>query len=155
MSTLFALLLIFVSLFLIMLILVQRGRGGGLTGALGGMGGQSAFGTKAGDTFTRITIGAATVWIVLALLAVKLLGGSHGKLGNPASVLETAPATGTAANPLSPETPVLPPSGGAAGTAETTPAPAGEPAANGQSETTGPGGTGGGTSVPPANSGAE
>ena len=34
-----------VSLFLILLILVQRGRGGGLTGALGGPGGQSDFGT--------------------------------------------------------------------------------------------------------------
>ena len=29
----------------------------------GGMGGQSAFGTKAGDVFTRITIGTATIWI--------------------------------------------------------------------------------------------
>jgi len=28
------------ALFLILLVLVQRGRGGGLTGALGGMGGQ-------------------------------------------------------------------------------------------------------------------
>ncbi len=41
------------ALFLILLVLVQRGRGGGLAGALGGMGGQSAFGTKAGDLFTR------------------------------------------------------------------------------------------------------
>ncbi|MCC7338985.1 MAG: preprotein translocase subunit SecG, partial [Pirellulaceae bacterium] len=51
------------SLFLVMLVLVQRGRGGGLTGALGGAGGQSAFGTKAGDLFTRITVGVASVWI--------------------------------------------------------------------------------------------
>ena len=43
-------------LFLILLVLIQRGRGGGLAGAFGGMGGQSAFGTKAGDLFTRITI---------------------------------------------------------------------------------------------------
>ena len=34
-------------LFLIVVILLQRGRGGGLAGAFGGMGGQSAFGTKA------------------------------------------------------------------------------------------------------------
>ena len=45
-----------VGMFLIGLILLQRGRGGGLAGAFGGMGGQSAFGTKAGDIFTRITI---------------------------------------------------------------------------------------------------
>ena len=46
---LFIIPLCLVSLFLILVILVQRGRGGGLTGALGGMGGASAFGTKAGD----------------------------------------------------------------------------------------------------------
>ena len=39
------------SLFLIALVLIQRGRGGGLAGAFGGAGGQSAFGTKAGDVF--------------------------------------------------------------------------------------------------------
>jgi protein translocase SecG subunit len=68
------LLLAVVATFLILLVLVQRGRGGGLSGALGGMGGQSAFGAKAGDMFTRITIGTATVWIVLCVLAVKYLG---------------------------------------------------------------------------------
>jgi preprotein translocase subunit SecG len=61
------------SLFLILLVLVQRGRGGGLTGALGGPGGQSAFGTKAGDLFTRITIGVAAVWILLCAVSVVLL----------------------------------------------------------------------------------
>ena len=44
--------LVATSIFLILLVLIQRGRGGGLAGALGGMGGQSAFGTKAGDLFT-------------------------------------------------------------------------------------------------------
>ena len=55
-------LLFLTSVFLILLVLVQRGRGGGLAGAFGGMGGQSAFGTKAGDLFTRITMVVATVW---------------------------------------------------------------------------------------------
>ncbi|MFM9066437.1 MAG: preprotein translocase subunit SecG, partial [Planctomycetota bacterium] len=61
----FGILMFLTAVFLILLILVQRGRGGGLAGALGGMGGQSAFGTKAGDLFTRITIICAVVWIVL------------------------------------------------------------------------------------------
>ena len=65
-----------IGLFLILLVLVQRGRGGGLTGALGGMGGQSAFGAKAGDLFTRITIVVAAVWIVLSMSAVMILGRS-------------------------------------------------------------------------------
>lgn len=62
-----------VSVFMILLILVQRGRGGGLVGALGGPGGQSAFGTKAGDLFTRITIVTAAVWIVLLAAAAYTL----------------------------------------------------------------------------------
>jgi preprotein translocase subunit SecG len=99
-STLFAIFLILVSVFLILLVLVQRGRGGGLTGALGGMGGQSAFGTKAGDTFTRITIGAATVWIVLSLFAVKLLTPNTGPLGKAADASQT---TTRATAPVSPE----------------------------------------------------
>lgn len=70
---LFGFVLIVISIFLILLVLVQRGRGGGLTGALGGMGGQSAFGTKAGDTFTRITYATAVVWIFVSMLAIKLL----------------------------------------------------------------------------------
>ncbi len=55
-----------VSLFMILLVLIQRGRGGGLAGAFGGMGGQSAFGTRAGDTFTRITIVLAVIWVLLS-----------------------------------------------------------------------------------------
>ncbi len=54
-----------ISLFLILLVLIQRGKGGGLAGAFGGMGGSSAFGSRAGDTFTRVTIVVAAVWMVL------------------------------------------------------------------------------------------
>ncbi len=61
------------ALFMIVLVLIQRGKGGGLAGAFGGMGGQSAFGTKAGDLFTRVTIGVAIVWIVLCVVAALFL----------------------------------------------------------------------------------
>lgn len=106
MNFLFGFLLSIISIFLILLVLVQRGRGGGLTGALGGMGGQSAFGTKAGDTFTRITVVAATVWILCSILAVKMLGGSSaGPLGNP-----DAPDTASTLT-----VPALPEDGGASG----------------------------------------
>lgn len=59
-------LLMFVGMILMIVILLQRGRGGGLAGAFGGLGGQSAFGTKAGDVFTKITVVLATIWVVLA-----------------------------------------------------------------------------------------
>lgn len=84
MNILYAIVLSLISIFLILLVLVQRGRGGGLTGALGGMGGQSAFGTKAGDTFTRVTIVAASVWILTSILAVLAAKKSaEGPLGTP------------------------------------------------------------------------
>jgi len=75
-------LLLLTAVFLIVLVLIQRGKGGGLAGAFGGMGGQSAFGTKAGDLFTRITIGVAAFWIILCMIMVKVsgVGGSGGPL---------------------------------------------------------------------------
>jgi protein translocase SecG subunit len=57
--------LFILSLFMWILILIQRGRGGGLIGALGGAGGSSPFGSRAGDKFTRATLIIALVWIVL------------------------------------------------------------------------------------------
>ena len=63
-------LMAFLSIFLIMLILIQRGKGGGLTGALGGPGGQSAFGSKAGDTFTVVTIVVASIWGFICAFAM-------------------------------------------------------------------------------------
>jgi preprotein translocase subunit SecG len=76
-------LLLLTSVFLILLVLIQRGRGGGLAGAFGGLGGQSAFGTKAGDLFTRITIGVAAFWIILCAASVKLLNDSSRGIIDP------------------------------------------------------------------------
>jgi preprotein translocase subunit SecG len=82
------------SVFLILVILVQRGRGGGLTGALGGMGGQSAFGTKAGDLFTRITIIVAAIWVLLSMASLKILSQRSERAGlNPEARGMTAPKT--------------------------------------------------------------
>ena len=66
-------LLVFSSLVMILLVLIQRGRGGGLAGAFGGMGGQSALGVRAGDVFTKITIVVAVVWVMVAgLLGISM-----------------------------------------------------------------------------------
>jgi preprotein translocase subunit SecG len=65
-------LVILTGLFLIGLVLIQRGKGGGLAGAFGGVGGSSPFGSKAGDAFTRITIYVAAFWIVIIMAQVKL-----------------------------------------------------------------------------------
>jgi preprotein translocase subunit SecG len=110
--------LLLTALFLIVLVLIQRGKGGGLAGAFGGMGGQSAFGTKAGDLFTKITIGVATFWIILCMVMVVVLGGDRSKLSQqmgsgadtakpglsaPPST-EKQPAAGESKAPASPPT---------------------------------------------------
>jgi len=106
---LLGLFLILSSLFLILLVLIQRGRGGGLAGAFGGAGGQSAFGTKAGDVFTKITIGVAAFWILLCILALNVLGRQQSKF-NAATLGGSMPIeTGNAGGALLPgETPATP-----------------------------------------------
>ena len=69
MDYLVATILVVLGVLLIGIVLLQRGRGGGLAGAFGGLGGQSAFGTKAGDTFTRVTIILAALWVAMAGVA--------------------------------------------------------------------------------------
>ena len=88
-----------ISVFMILLIMIQRGKGGGLAGALGGMGGQSAFGTKAGDTFTKITILTALIWFSCCIIVLICMqgkwGGSRMKFendGNPTIPTQSAPA---------------------------------------------------------------
>ncbi|MFZ4637063.1 MAG: preprotein translocase subunit SecG [Pirellulales bacterium] len=133
--------LVFTSLFLIALVLIQRGRGGGLAGAFGGMGGQSAFGTKAGDVFTKITVVVAACWILLCILAINVLGrrdslfspGLGGMAGQnvapqttPAAGAPPAAATGgTAAIPAAAATdaPAGQPAGSAAPATSSAPAP--------------------------------
>jgi len=70
------LLLLLIGLFMILLVLIQRGKGGGLIGALGGTGGSSPFGSRAGDQFTRLTIYVACVWLFLAMLQVRAIQGT-------------------------------------------------------------------------------
>ncbi len=65
--------LLLLGLFLILLVLIQRGKGGGLVGALSGVGGSSPFGSRAGDAFTRITIYVAAIWLLLTMLQVRII----------------------------------------------------------------------------------
>ena len=83
-----------VSIFLICLVLIQRGKGGGLAGAFGGSGGSSAFGTKAGDVFTRITIVTAVIWFFLAMILVIVSNQKSQQFGDTPGFSSTTSPTG-------------------------------------------------------------
>lgn len=114
MQTLLMLLMFLVAVFLILLVLVQRGKGGGLVGALGGPGGQSAFGAKASDVFTRFTIWVAVFWIVLCTFSVRYLRGG-GASGLPENLGGSAPVSEPVQPALKEGRPAETPSGPAAG----------------------------------------
>ncbi len=60
-------LFILVCFLLIMLVLIQKGRGGGLASAFGGAGGHTPFGTKTGDVLTWTTSVLFGVFVLLAI----------------------------------------------------------------------------------------
>lgn len=107
MSTFFFILtflFIIVSIALVLIVLVQRPQGGGLTGAFGGGGGtDTAFGGRTGDALTVATIAAFTIYVLIAIglnitgnLMLESSAAPAAELSMPAGT-ETAPTTdGTA-----------------------------------------------------------
>ena len=63
-------LFIFAGILMVLVILIQKGKGGGLSGAFGGVSGQTAFGTRTADVMTKFTMGLAAFWILVAMLLV-------------------------------------------------------------------------------------
>ncbi len=97
MTVVFQILLFLIALFMILLILVQKGKGGGIAGALGGPGGSSAFGAKAGDTFTKITGYTALVWMAVCISAtLYFAAGGAAPGGSKFSNIETNRPVGDA-----------------------------------------------------------
>ncbi len=130
-GSLLAVAVIVTSLLLIGLVLLQKNRGSGLSGAFGGVGGHSAFGTKTGDVLTWITVGLAALFLVLNVAGnyafrevdVSAANGSANAEQRTSETAGDTPAgnaapTGAARRPVTPK-PVVP--------IKTTPKPAGEP----------------------------
>ena len=70
---------VLVALAMILIILLQKGKGGGLSGAFGGAGGGAGLlGTKTGDFLTWVTITLVTIFLVLGIVLGKFLGDEEG-----------------------------------------------------------------------------
>jgi preprotein translocase subunit SecG len=67
------LVVIVLGLLLMGIVLIQRGKGGGLAGAFGGAGGSSPFGSRAADQFVKITLWLAGVWVLVIMIQVKMV----------------------------------------------------------------------------------
>jgi len=66
-------LFVLTAVILILLVLVQKGRGGGLAGAFGGPGGHSAFGTKTADIFVKATAVIAGLFFILSIVTAWIM----------------------------------------------------------------------------------
>ncbi len=69
-TTIVTILLVGVSVMLMGLVLLQKNRGSGLSGAFGGVGGHTAFGTKTGDFLTWITVAFTALFLGLSVIGV-------------------------------------------------------------------------------------
>jgi preprotein translocase subunit SecG len=102
-----------VALLLIGLILLQKNRGSGLSGAFGGVGGHTAFGTKTGDFLTWVTVALTAVFLLLAILLNFAFEppSMAGTAGAPAPAGTASPAaaeTDTAGDSAAGTTPAAP-----------------------------------------------
>src|ERR1041385_2105288 len=94
--------------FFTLLILIQKGRGGGISSAFGGAGGNTAFGSKTGDVLTWATSIVFGVFLVLAV-GLNLLANQIGAKPLPviAPTVQT-PTTQGADTGSTPQTPAIP-----------------------------------------------
>ena len=118
---LLALVILGVSGLLMLVILLQRGRGGGLAGAFGGAGGTAAFGAKTGDVFTWITVVVATLFVLLNVCANYVFDQSGTPKAQAATAAPTSPDTRTLTAtpvPITPEGAVGPEGSGITVTTE-------------------------------------
>ena len=112
---------VFVCFFLILVVLLQQGKGADIAGAFGGGGSQTAFGARGATTLLhKLTTGAFVGFIVLALVLTVLEARPRS------SVVKTLPQK--AATQKAPVPPVQAPAGTGAVPAPAQPAPAPPPA---------------------------
>jgi len=89
---------------LVLIILIQKGRGGGLSGAFGGAMAGGVLGSKTGDFLTWVTIGLVGLFLTLAVVMAKFY--------KPSPVGDYDESPQTQQQPL--ETPEQPETSGAA-----------------------------------------
>ena len=102
-----AVLFVLVSIVLILVILLQKGRGGGLTAAFGGGMGGGLLGSKTGDFLTWVTIVLVAVFLTLAVLMGRFYRPQYGEFAADETVgTEQTTESPSDAPTAAPETPM-------------------------------------------------
>ena len=96
---------------LLLVILLQQGKGGDMASAFGGGGSQAAFGARAGATLLSKLTAAFAAMFMLGALGLAIMGqrGGSGSSVLGSSAPPTAPATAPAAAPVAPAAPATAP----------------------------------------------
>jgi preprotein translocase subunit SecG len=109
MIVLLVILHVIISLFLILVVLVQQGKGADLAGAFGGGGSQTAFGARGATTLLHKLTTGFFIAFVLTSLALGILQGRPGSSvmtgATAAPATTTAPPSPTTTAPAAPTAP--------------------------------------------------
>lgn len=129
--TLVVALWVLIAVALILIVLIQKGRGGGISAAFGGGGANSLLGTKTGDFLTWVTISLVALFLVMAVVMGKFMrpDGTSNLIDTAVQTPQTPPAETPAAD-------VIPPTEQPAGTVAEEAKPVVEGAAEKAAETT-------------------
>jgi len=77
---------------LILIVLIQKGRGGGLSGAFGGAMASGILGSKTGDFLTWVTIVLAGVFLTIAVVMARFYRPDVSEFGEDAPATQQLPA---------------------------------------------------------------
>ena len=84
---------LFISVIMVLLVLIQKGRGGGLSSAFGGGGGNTAFGSKTGDVLTWATSVVFALFVIVAIVLNLLVNRLPNNQSHPPGQAQQLPAS--------------------------------------------------------------
>ena len=97
---------VIVCIFLILVVLLQSGQSGDIAAAFGGMGSQTAFGTRTAATvLTKATTWAAIIFMLTSITLSVLAARRSHRTGSVLEGTSTAPAKSAPAQPKTPTAP--------------------------------------------------